>query len=67
MTSVFIVANVLQVELCGVCGVAAGVASVGVAGATAVGSFTAWVAGVDVDAAAAISSMLDVSGLTASG
>ena len=67
MTSVFIVANVLQVELCEVCGVAAGAASVGVAGATAVGSFTAWVAGADVDAAVATSPMLDESGLTVSG
>ena len=38
----------------GVCSVAAGTAGVGVAGATAVGSLTAWVAG-------------DESGLTASG
>ena len=49
-----------------VCSVAAGTAGVGVAGATAVGDLTAWVAGADVDAASATSPMLDVPGLTAS-
>ena len=51
----------------GICDVATSAASVGVVGATAVGSHTAWVAGTDVDAAGATSPMLDVSGLTASG
>ena len=51
----------------GVCSVAAGAAGVGVVGATAVGSLTAWVAGADVDEAGATLPMLDVSGLTASG
>ena len=51
----------------GVCSVAAGAAGVGVVGATAVGGLTAWVAGADVDAAGAISPMLDVSRSTASG
>ena len=51
----------------GVCSVAAGAAGVGVVGATAVGGFTAWVAGADVDTAGATLPMLDVSGLTASG
>ena len=37
----------------GVCSVAAGAAGVGVAGAIAVGSLTAWVAGADVDAGGA--------------
>ena len=53
--------------LCGICSVAAGAAGVGVAGATAVGSLTTWVAGADVDAAATTLPLLDVSGLTASG
>ena len=42
----------------GVCIVAAGAAGVGVVGAIAVGSLTAWVAGADVDAAGATSPML---------
>ena len=50
----------------GVCSVAAGAAGVGVAGATAVGDLTTWVAGAGVDAAGATLPMLDVSGLTAS-
>ena len=37
-----------------------------VAGATAVGSLTVWVAGADEDAAGTTSPMLDVSGLTTS-
>ena len=45
----------------GVCSVAAGAAGVDVAGATAVGGLTAWVAG-----AGATLPMLDVSSLTAS-
>ena len=49
-----------------ICSVAADAAGIGVVGATAVGSLTAWVAGADVDAAGATSPMLDVSGLTAS-
>ena len=53
--------------LWGVCSVAAGTAGVGGLGATAVGGLTAWVAGADVDAACATLTMLDVSGLTASG
>ena len=52
--------------MCGVCSVATGAASVGVAGAKAVGGLTAWVAGADADAVGATSPMLDVSGLTAS-
>ena len=51
----------------GVSSVGAGVAGVGIAGATAVGNLTAWVAGADVDADGTTSPMLDVSGLTASG
>ena len=50
-----------------VCCVAAGAPGVGVAGATDVDGLTAWVEGAYVDAAGAISPMLDVSGLTASG
>ena len=50
----------------GACSVAAGVATVGVVGVTAVGSLSAWVAGADVDAAGATLPILDVSGLTAS-
>ena len=46
---------------------ATGEAGVGVAGATAVGSLTARMAGGDTDAAGATLPMLDVSGLTASG
>ena len=49
----------------GIC-VHCGAAGVGVVGATTVGSLTAWMAGVDVDAAGATSPMLYVSGLTAS-
>ena len=41
----------------GVCSAAAGAAGVGVAGATAVGSLTAWVAEADVDAAGTTSWM----------
>ena len=44
-----------------------GVYSVGVAGATAAGGLTAWVAEADVDAAPSTLPMLDVSGLTVSG
>ena len=51
----------------GVCSVSARAAGVGVAGAIAIGSLTAWVAGADIDAEGATSPMLDVSGLTASG
>ena len=51
----------------GVCSVDAGVAGVGVAGATTVDSLTTWMAGAGIDAAGAILPMLDVSGLTASG
>ena len=54
-------------DLHGACSVAAGAATVGVVGATAVGSLTAWVAGADVDATGATLPMLDVSGLTSSG
>ena len=50
----------------GVCSVAAGIAGVGVVGATAVGSLTTWMEGADVDSAGAILPMLDVSGLTVS-
>ena len=53
------------IALHGVCSVATGAAGVGVAGATAVGGFTAWVAGANVVAAGDTSPMLDVSGLTA--
>ena len=51
----------------GVCSGAAGAAGVGVAGATAVGGVSAWVAGAHVDATGATSPMLDVSGSKASG
>ena len=68
MASAFVMVNILQVEpWCGVCSVAADAAGVGVVGAIAVGSLTAWLAGADVDVACATSPMLDVSGLTASG
>ena len=68
MLSVFFVVNVLQAELCmEFCSVAAGAASVSVAGATPVGGLATWVAGVDADTAGATSPMLDVSCLTASG
>ena len=50
----------------GVCSVAAGAAGVSVAGATAVGGLTIWVAGANADAAGATLPMLNVSGLTAS-
>ena len=50
----------------GVISIAAGAAGVGVAGATAVGGLSAWVAGADVDAAGATSPMLEISGLTPS-
>ena len=53
--------------LCGVYSVAAGAAGVGLVGATAVGSLATFVAGADVDAAAATLPMLDLSDLTASG
>ena len=45
-------------DLHGVCSVAAGAAGVGVVGATAVGSLTAWVTGADADVAGATSPML---------
>ena len=51
----------------GVCSVAAGAADVGAVGITAVGSFTAWVTGTDVDAASATLPMLDVSSMASSG
>ena len=54
-------------SLHGVCSVADGAAGVGIAGATAVGNLTTWVAGADVDVAGATFPMLDISGLTASG
>ena len=50
----------------GVCSVAAGAAGVGVAGATAVGSLYAWMAGADADASGATLPMLDAPGLTPS-
>ena len=65
MATVFVVVNLLQVELCMEFAVV-GVAGVSVAGETAVGCLTAWVAGADVDVVGATLSMLDVSGLTAS-
>ena len=58
--------HTVGIALHGVCSVAAGTAGVGVVGATAFGSLTAWVAGADVDAAGATLPMLDVSGLTVS-